>query len=44
MFFVTLLGTLLTGVGALSIYLYYFRKGHFEDIEDVKYEMFRDED
>lgn len=25
------------------IYIYYLRKGQFEDTEDVKYQMFRDE-
>lgn len=32
------------GIGFLLIYLYYMRKGQFDDPEDVKYQMFRDED
>lgn len=31
----------LCGVAA---YIYYLRKGQFEDLEDVKYQMFRDEE
>ena len=30
-------------VGGL-IYVYYLRKGQFDDPEDVKYQMFREED
>jgi hypothetical protein len=29
---------------ALWIYLYYLKKGQFEDPEDVKYQLFREEE
>jgi cbb3-type cytochrome oxidase maturation protein len=32
------------GFAGILIYIYYLRKGQFEDPEDVKYQMFRDED
>ncbi len=32
------------GLAGLLIYVYYMRKGQFDDPEDVKYQMFRDED
>jgi cbb3-type cytochrome oxidase maturation protein len=31
-------------LAGLAIYVYYFRKGQFEDMEDVKYQMFREEE
>lgn len=31
------------GIAGLLVYLYYLKKGQFEDGEDVKYQMFRDE-
>ncbi len=39
------LGTFIVGFLALGVYLYFLRKGHMEDLEDVKYQMFfEDED
>jgi len=32
------------GLAGIMIYIYYLRKGQFEDPEDVKYQMFRDEE
>ena len=32
------------GLAGIVVYIYYLRKGQFEDPEDVKYQMFRDED
>lgn len=32
------------GLAGLFIYMYYMRQGQFDDPEDVKYQMFRDED
>ena len=32
------------GLAGFCIYLYYWRKGQFEDGEDVKYQMFRDDE
>jgi nitrogen fixation-related uncharacterized protein len=31
------------GLAGLVVFIYYFRRGHFDDVEDIKYEMFRDE-
>lgn len=32
------------GIAGLAIYVYYLRKGQFDDGEDVKYQMFREEE
>lgn len=32
------------GLSGMLIYVYYLRKGQFDDPEDVKYQMFREED
>lgn len=32
------------GLAGLLIYLYYLKKGQFDDPEDVKYQLFRDEE
>ena len=39
-----LLSSLILGLGGIGIYVLYLRKGQFDDPEDVKYQMFRDED
>lgn len=31
-------------IGGVSIYVYYYRQGQFDDAEDVKYQMFREEE
>lgn len=31
-------------LAGLAVYIYYMRKGQFEDLEDVKYQLFREED
>jgi cbb3-type cytochrome oxidase maturation protein len=31
------------GIAGLMVYVYYLQKGQFEDPEDVKYQLFRDE-
>lgn len=36
--------TTVAGMVGLLIFIYYLRKGQFEDIEDVKYEIFRNDD
>lgn len=33
--------TSLAGVVGLLLFIFYLRKGQFEDIEDVKYDLFR---
>ena len=32
------------GIAALFIYIYYLRKGQFDESEDVKYQMFREDE
>jgi len=39
-----LTSTFAMGGAGLIVYLYYLRKGQFDDQEDVKYQIFRDED
>ena len=36
--------TMAGGLAGLLVYLYFLRKGQFEDMEDVKYQIFRNED
>ena len=38
-----LLSSIFMALGALLIYIYYLKKGQFDDLEDIKYQMFRDE-
>lgn len=38
-----LISTLLLGFSGLIAYIYYLKSGQFDDIEDVKYQMFRDD-
>ncbi len=39
-----LLLTLVGGLGGLLVFLYYIRRGQFEDPEDPKYQMFREKE
>lgn len=39
-----LAGTLAMALSALLIWIYYWSQGEFEDMEDVKYQMFREEE
>lgn len=32
------------GLAGVLVYLYYWRRGQFDDEEDVKYQIFRDDD
>ena len=34
----------MAALAGLLLFIYYFRQGQFDDIEDVKYEMFREEE
>ena len=43
MIFWTLIGSIAAGMAGLGCYIYYVRKGQFEDPESVKYQVFRDE-
>ncbi|ADI39302.1 putative uncharacterized protein [Waddlia chondrophila 2032/99] len=36
--------TILFALAGMLIYIYYLRNGQFDDMEDVKYQMFRDEE
>lgn len=36
--------SLISGLGALAVFIYYLKKGQFEDPEEPKYQMFRDEE
>lgn len=36
--------SLAMGAAGMMVYIYYMRKGQFDDPEDVKYQMFRDEE
>ena len=38
------MSSLLLGLGGIAVYIYFLKKGQFDDIEDVKYQMFRDEE
>jgi cbb3-type cytochrome oxidase maturation protein len=32
------------GLSGMLVYVYYMRKGQFDDAEDVKYQMFREDE
>lgn len=36
--------SLLLGLGGVAVYVYFLRQGQFDDLEDVKYQMFRDDE
>lgn len=42
MIFWTVVGSVLAGIAGIFIYVYYLKKGQFEDSEEVKYQIFRD--
>lgn len=44
MFFWTFASSMIGALGGLIVYLYYLRKGQFDDSEIVKYQLFREED
>lgn len=39
-----LIFSLLGGMAGLVVYIYYLKKGQFDDPEDPKYQMFRQEE
>ena len=39
-----IIGSLAAALGGLGIYIYYLKKGQFEDDENVKYQLFREDD
>lgn len=40
----TIAGSLAMALAGLAVYIYYLYKGQFDDGEDVKYQLFRDEE
>jgi pentatricopeptide repeat protein len=42
--FWALISSVLAAVGAMLIFVYYLRQGQFDDVEDVKYQMFREDE
>lgn len=40
----TIASSLAFALAGLAIYIFYFQKGQFEDPEDVKYQLFREEE
>jgi nitrogen fixation-related uncharacterized protein len=38
-----IIGSIVAALGGLGLYIYYLRKGQFEDDEAVKYQIFREE-
>ncbi|WP_228840607.1 cbb3-type cytochrome oxidase assembly protein CcoS [Candidatus Protochlamydia phocaeensis] len=43
MVFWTIISSIIASLAGLAVYLYYSRKGQFEDPESVKYQLFREE-
>ena len=42
--FLFLLISLIGGFAGVGVFIYHLKRGQFEDPEDPKYQMFRDED
>lgn len=40
----SIIATVTLALAAILIYMYYLRSGQFDDPEDVKYQMFRDDE
>lgn len=38
-----IIGSIVAALGGLGLYIYFLRKGQFEDDEAVKYQIFREE-
>lgn len=43
MLFWSIMSSVFAALGGLMIYMYYLRKGQFEDSESVKYQLFRED-
>lgn len=39
-----LITTFSFALGGILIYIYYLKKGQFDDLEDIKYQMFREDE
>lgn len=44
MLFFSLIMTFLASLVGIGAYIYFWRQGQFDDLEDVKYQMFRQEE
>lgn len=38
-----IIGSIVAALAGLGLYIYFLRKGQFDDDEEVKYQLFRDE-
>ena len=43
MLFWMIMSSVFAAIGGLMIYMYYLHKGQFEDVESVKYQLFRED-
>lgn len=39
-----ILGSIVAAMGGLILYIYFLKKGYFEDEEEIKYQIFREND
>lgn len=39
-----LIASVLAAIVSMLIFVYYLRQGQFDDVEDIKYQMFRDDE
>jgi cbb3-type cytochrome oxidase maturation protein len=39
-----IISSLALALAGMLIFIYYFKKGQFDDMEDVKYQLFRNEE
>lgn len=44
MIIITLVTTILASLVGLGVFIYYMKKGQFDENEEVKYQLFHDED
>lgn len=44
MIIITLITTLLAGLIGLAVFIYYMKKGQFKDMEEVKYQLFHEDE
>lgn len=38
-----IIGSIIAALGGLGLYLYFLRKGQFDDNESIKYQIFRED-
>lgn len=39
-----LISSVVMAVAGITVYIYYYQKGQFDDLEDVKFQIFRDDE